>query len=182
MIFWSVVCEKAVRDLVVLGRYVSKGTYAEKLQEWLAEGGDDMIDFKIELVGAEERSPSCEDRMCNLKDAPVDFGVGFGESADEFLEAQRSEKAVNPAHQTTNLSQCVPSSPEVGVSDDADSFSKLCLDGYGTGDHKADQALFDDLDLLLRDFVVAISVLIAISESAYTNVWMCSREEGSRTT
>jgi len=65
-------------------------THHKELDKGLAKRVDDVIDLGVQFVGSEERPPSSEDGMRHLEHANVDFGIGVGEAADEFLEVLQS--------------------------------------------------------------------------------------------
>lgn len=80
--------------------------------------------------------------------------------------AHRGRKTRVPQRQDieTHLRQGIPPLPEVRVGDDADSFTELALDGWGAGDHQADELLFDRRDLLERQLVDPIFVLFVCQQ------------------
>lgn len=61
------------------------GSYDEQMYEGLAECVDDMVDFCVEVICAEERSPPYKDGVCYLEDTDVGLGVCIGKTADQFL-------------------------------------------------------------------------------------------------
>ena len=62
------------------------------------------------------------------------------------------------------LRQRLPARPEVGVSDQADSFAELCLDGGRRGNHQPNKLFLDRPHLIERELVVAIDILQIDSE------------------
>ena len=60
-------------------------THLEKSQERAAESFENMIDFQVQLIRPEKRSPSLENGMCDLEYAIVDSGVVRLESRNEIL-------------------------------------------------------------------------------------------------
>lgn len=60
----------------------------------------------------------------------------------------------------TYSDECVPSLPEIRVGDQADSFTELGLDGGRAGNHEPNKLLFDGPDLVFRELVVSLAVLL----------------------
>lgn len=139
-----------------------------------------MVDLKVELVGAEEGSPSCEDGVGDLEDAGVDFGIGAREAADNFLEVPLLAPCSVAREKAAYLGQGLPPSPEVRVGNDTDGVAQLSLDARRAVDHQANEALLNDRDLLFRELVVAFFVLQGICSASRCGArrW----QSGGRTT
>lgn len=58
------------------------------------------------------------------------------------------------------LNECVPSLPEVRVGDQAYGIAKLCLNGRWACDHESNELLLDGGDLIDRELVGAIYILL----------------------
>lgn len=76
-----------------------------------------MVDLGIQFICAVEWPPSGEDGVCDFQDAIVDLIIVRRESGDKVGD------------------KCIPTIPKIRVGDYANSFSQLCLDGSGAGNH-----------------------------------------------
>lgn len=125
-----------------------------------------MVDLGIELVGAEQRPPSLEDGVGNFENPYVDFRIGGGEAADEFLMSWSLSSAYMCVFVVNYLGQCVPSLPKVRVGDDRDGLAELGLEGRGRRYHQPNKLLLDRLHLILGYLVVSFFILQATDSSA----------------
>ena len=124
-------------------------TYIQQSKERRRKGVENVVDLEVQVVRAVQRSPALEDGVRHLEHTVVDLRVVGREARDQVCH------------------QGVPSLPEVRVGDQADSFTQLCLDGRGTGDHEADQLLLDGDDLILGQQVLAVAVDIAEADEVF---------------
>lgn len=64
------------------------------------------------------------------------------------------------------INECIPSFPEITVRDHTDCVTELVLNVWRHRHHEPDELLFDRDDLILRESMVSIFVLIPVSRNA----------------
>jgi hypothetical protein len=103
-------------------------TYHKKLEESLTKCLDHMVDLHVELICAEQGSPSNEDGVCNFENTNVDLRIGGRKSADELLHKASAQVVNNCMEERgTHLRKGIPSSPEIRICDHTNSITKLSL-------------------------------------------------------
>ena len=76
-------------------------------------------------------------------------------------------RVFNPSSSITNIHQGVPSLPKVAVRYNTNGVSQLILDIWRHGDHEPNELALDSSDLISRQLVVSIFVLICSSAKSF---------------
>jgi hypothetical protein len=82
-----------------------------------------MIDFCVEVVGCKEGPPTLKNRMGNLQNTEIDFGIVLCKARNQILPhvSKRSQRSSHMIE--THVDQGIPAGPEVRVCNNVDGLS-----------------------------------------------------------